>query len=150
MMKKTFTCRLFLLLILTVSLLCGCRVTKTPNLEDYSLEFSKAQEITAIPAGTDEVIQTLSDTEEIADFVNALRIDEWKLAKLPDGAEEIGSFRLSQESTLKLGQTERDRTLDDICVITLYDNAYVNLEIANVNLAFTISDEAADYLNGYF
>lgn len=149
-MRKTFTCGLFLLLILTVSLLCGCRVTKTPDLEDYSLEFSKAQEVTAIPAGTDEVIQTLSDTEEIADFVNALRIDEWKLAKLPDGAEEIGSFRLSQESTLKLGQTEREQTLDDICIITLYDKAYINLEIADVNLAFTISDEAADYLNRYF
>ena len=45
-----------------------------------------------ISSDTSEVIDTISDTEEIKDFVSALNLDQWELKALPDEASEIGSF----------------------------------------------------------
>ncbi len=61
------------------------------------------------------MIQTLSGKEDIGDFMTALDMDKWKLGKLPSGAEEIGSFDLSQEETVKFGQTGTDGELYDVC-----------------------------------
>ena len=42
-----------------------------------------------------------------------------ELETLPEEATEIGSFGLTQEETIKLGQTDTDGTLFDIATITL-------------------------------
>ena len=34
--------------------------------------------------------------------------------------------------------------------ITLYDGDYISFEIGGLDMAFEVSEETADYLNGYF
>ena len=131
-------------------LLCGCQANEETNASDYGDDISKAQEIAVISSNTSEVIDTITDTEEIKDFVSALNLDQWELKTLPDEASEIGSFGLAQEETVKLGQTDTDGTLYDIAVITLYSGDYIGFEIGGLDMTFEVSEDTADYLNGYF
>ena len=112
--------------------------------------FLKAQEIAVISPDTAEVIDTITDTKEIENFVSVLDLDQWELKTLPDEASEIGSFGFAQEETIKLGQTDTDGTLYDIATITLYNGAYISFEIGGFDMTFEVSEDTADYLNGYF
>lgn len=131
-------------------LLCGCQANEETNASDYGDDISKAQEIAVIFPDTSEVIDTITDTEEIKDFVSALNLDQWELKTLPDEASEIGSFGLAQEETIKLGQTDTDGTLYDIAAITLYSGNVIGFDIGGLDMTFEVSEDTADYLNGYF
>ena len=122
-------------LVAMLTLLCGCQANENTNASDYGDDISKAQEIAVISPDTAEVIDTITDTEEIEDFVSALDLDQWELA---------------QEKTIKLGQTDTDGTLYDIATITLYNGAYISFEIGGFDMTFEVSEDTADYLNGYF
>ena len=65
-------------------LLCGCQASEDTNASDYGDDISKAQEIAVISSDTSEVINTITDTEEISDFILALNLDQWELKSLPD------------------------------------------------------------------
>ena len=144
-MKKTL-----IAFVAILTLLCGCQAKENTNAFDYGDDIAKAQEIAVISADTSEVVDTITDTEKIEDFVSALNLDQWELKTLPDNAAEIGSFNLAQEETIKLGQTDTDGTLYDIATITLYNGAYVSFEIGGFDMTFEVSKDTADYLNGYF
>ena len=131
-------------------LLCGCQANEETNASDYGDDISKAQEIAVISPDTSEVIDTITDTEEIKEFVSALNLDQWELKTLPDEASEIGSFGLAQEETIKLGQTDTDETLYDIAAITLYSGNVIGFDIGGLDMTFEVSEDTADYLNGYF
>ena len=142
--------KIMITLMVILTLLCGCQANENTNAFDYGDDISKAQEIAVISPDTEEVIDTITDTEEIEDFVSALNLDQWELKTLPDEAAEIGSFGFAQEETIKLGQTDTDGTLYDIATITLYNGSYISFEIGGLDMAFEVSEETADYLNGYF
>lgn len=144
-MKKTIV-----VLAVTLTLLCGCQAKESADASDYGKDIEKAQEIAVISPDNSEVIDTITDNEEIGDFVSALDIDRWKLKSLPDEAVPVGSFGLAQEETVKLGQVDTDGTLYDVATITLYDGAYISLEMGGFDLAFEVSGDTADFLNGYF
>lgn len=137
-------------LVAMLTLLCGCQANENTNASDYGDDISKAQEIAVISPDTEEVIDTITDTEEIEDFVSALDLDQWELKMLPDEASEIGSFGLAQEETIKLGQTDTDGTLFDIAAITLYSGNFIGFEIGGLDMTFEVSEDTADYLNEYF
>ena len=130
--------------------LCGCQSNENTDMTGYDDDMSKAQSIAVISADTSEVIETITSKEDIEAFVTALGIDEWTLKALPDGAAEVGSFDLSQEATIPLGQTDTDGTLYDIADITLYDNSYIDFKIGGLDMSFEVSQDTSDYLNGYF
>ncbi len=132
--------KILVTLVAILALLCGCQANENTNASDYGDDISKAQEIAVISP----------DTAEIEDFVSALDLDQWELKTLPDEASEIGSFGLAQEETIKLGQTDTDGTLYDITTITLYNGAYISFEIGGFDMTFEVSEDTADYLNGYF
>jgi hypothetical protein len=132
--------KILVTLVAILALLCGCQANENTNASDYGDDISKAQEIAVISP----------DTAEIEDFVSALDLDQWELKTLPDEASEIGSFGLAQEETIKLGQTDTDGTLYDIAAITLYNGAYISFEIGGFDMTFEVSEDTADYLNGYF
>ena len=141
------------ILILSATILvflCGCQASEDTNASDYGDDISKAQEIAVISSDTSEVINTITDTEEISDFILALNLDQWELKSLPDEASEIGSFGLAQEETIKLGQTDTHGTLYDIATITLYSGDYIGFEIGGLDLTFKVNEDTAYYLNGYF
>lgn len=137
-------------LVAMLTLLCGCQANENTNASDYEDDISKAQEIAVISPDTAVVIGTITDTEEIEDFVSALDLDQWELKPLPDEASEIGSFGLAQEETIKLGQTDTDGTLYDIATITLYNGSYISFEIGGFDMTFEVSEDTTNYLNGYF
>ena len=142
--------KILITLVAILALLCGCQANENTNTSDYGDDISKAQEIAVISPDTAEVIDTITDTEEIKNFVSALNLDQWELKTLPDEAAIIGSFGLAQEKTIKLGQTDTDGTLSDIATITLYNGDYISFEIGGLDMTFEVSEDTADYLNGYF
>lgn len=142
--------KILITLVAILALLCGCQANENTNTSDYGDDISKAQEIAVISPDTAEVIDTITDTEEIKNFVSALNLDQWELKTLPDEAAIIGSFGLAQEKTIKLGQTDTDGTLYDIATITLYNGDYISFEIDGLDMTFEVSEDTADYLNGYF
>ncbi len=142
--------KMFLALVMVSALLCGCQAKESSDVSEYYNEVSKAQEIAVVSADTSDVIQTLAGKEEIEVFMAALDMEKWELGKLPKGTEEIGSFGLSQEETVKFGQTETDSELYDVCKIFVYDAPYVKFEVAGLDMVFEISGNAADYLQGFF
>ena len=142
--------KIMITLMVILTLLCGCQANENTNAFDYGDDISKAQEIAVISPDTEEVIDTITDTEEIEDFVSALNLDQWELKTLPDEAAEIGSFGFAQEETIKLGQTDTDGTLYDIATITLYNGSYISFEIGGFDMTFEVNEDTADYLNGYF
>ena len=142
--------KILITLVAILVLLCGCQANENTNTSDYGDDISKAQEIAVISPDTAEVIDTITDTEEIKNFVSALNLDQWELKSLPDEASEIGSFGLAQEETIKLGQTDTHGTLYDIATITLYSGDYIGFEIGGLDLTFKVNEDTADYLNGYF
>ena len=142
--------KILVTLVAILALLCGCQANENTNASDYGDDISKAQEIAVISPDTAEVIDTITDTEEIKNFVSALNLDQWELKTLPDEAAIIGSFGLAQEKTIKLGQTDTDGTLYDIATITLYNGDYISFEIGGLDMTFEVSEDTADYLNGYF
>ena len=146
-MKKVW----ILAAVMMIALLCGCQANEDTGA-DYRDDFSKAQLMAVGPAGTSEVTKIISSGEDIEAFVSGMDIESWKLAKLPEGAVEVGTFGLSQEKTIKLGQTDTDGTLYDVATITLYEEPYIAVEIVGVDMdmTFQVSEGAADHLKGYF
>ncbi|HIX11205.1 MAG TPA: hypothetical protein H9739_06445 [Candidatus Agathobaculum pullistercoris] len=129
-------------------LLCGCR--DTADAVDAGDTIAKAQEIAVLPAGADEPVRTITEQDELDDFVHALALETWRPEAVPADAAAVGQFELSQESTKKFGESGEDETLHPVCCITLYDGPYIGLEIAGMEMAFRISDDAAGFLNGFF
>ena len=145
-MKRFF---LTIAIILTL-LLSGCQGNNGTDISAYSDDIAKAQEIAVVAADTSEVLETITAQNDIEDFILALDMDKWKLKTLPDNAIEIGSFHLSEEKTIKFGQTDTDGTLYDVATITLYNDSYIGIEIGGLDITFAVSEDTADYLNGYF
>ena len=142
--------KMFLALVMVSALLCGCRAEESPDVSEYCNEVSKAQEIAVVSADPSGVIQTLDGKDKIDAFIAALDMEKWELGKIPKEAEEIGSFALSQEETVKFGQNKTDGELYDICKISVYDAPYVKFEAKGLDMVFEISEAAADYLQGFF
>ena len=144
-MKKTL-----ITFVAILTLLCGCQVNENTNASDYGDDIAKAQEIAVVSADTSEVLETITSKDDIEHFILSLDLDKWKFKTLPDNATEIGFFNLAQEETIKYGQTDTNGVLYDIATITLYDGSYIGFEIGGMEMTFAVSEDTADYLNGYF
>lgn len=140
--------RLSLIIAILTVFLCGYRTSGAAS--DYKDIMTKMQEIAVVSADTSEVMDVITEKEEIEAFVTALALEKWTLEELPESAKKIGSFSLSQEATIKLGQRKTDGILYDVCNIILYDNTHIDFEIAGVTMTFKISEEAENYLNEFF
>lgn len=144
-MKKL--CALFVILAL---LLCGCGAGEDAETSEYSDALDKAQQIAVISADTSKVVNVLDTKEEFNEFSEALKTEEWEPAEAPQDSKELGSFALSQEKTIKLGQTDTDGELYNVGKIVLYDSPYIEFEIAGLGMSFKIPEDTAKYLKGYF
>ena len=120
--------KLLMLLLIPTILLCGCHAnSEKEDVSEYYEELSKAQEISILPANTSTATQTLTESEEISDFILALDMEHWEMKALPKEAELAGTFQLSQEEI-----------------------PYVTLKIAGMKMTFKVSDAAMEYLTNYF
>lgn len=89
-MQKLF----FVLPAALALLLCGCQPPANTAVD--ARELKKAQQIEVIPAGATDATEIITGQGEIEDFVETLDVPGWVLESLPDGAEPIGVFQLSQ------------------------------------------------------
>ena len=148
-MKKSLTVFAIMLMLL----LCGCRSSENADNLDYGDTFSKAQTIAVISSDTSEVIEMITDAEDIKNFTLALDADQWKLTSLPDNASKLGSFGLSQQKTVKLFDINPDETLYDVGTLVLYEGGYISAEVAGLdwlNVIFEVSEDTNDFLKAYF
>ena len=111
--------------------------------------FQRAQEIAVISPDTAEVIDTITDTKEIENFVSVLDLDQWELKTLQ--MKRLKSVLLdSHKRNNQTGADEHRWTLYDIATITLVQWSYISFEIGGFDMTFEVSEDTADYLNGYF
>lgn len=144
--------KILMLLLIPAMLLCGCHAnSEKENAAEYYEKLSKVQEIAVLPADTSAETQILAESEEISDFIFALDMEHWKMKALPKEAESVGSFQLSQEETIKFGESTTDGALYPVCEMLCYgDIPYVTLEMAGMKMTFQVSDTTMEYLADYF
>ena len=144
--------KLLMLLLIPAVLLCGCHAnSEKEDVSEYYEELSKAQEISVFPADTSTATQTLTESEEISDFILALDMEHWEIKTLPKTAELAGTFQLSQEETIKFGESSTDGELYSVCEMLCYEDIpYVTLEISGMKMTFKVSDTVMEYLTDFF
>lgn len=127
--------------LLAALLLSGCGEQRGEDVP-----FAKAQLIELRDAAGEEVL-SITDSEEIEEFVSALEMDSWSPAAIPQDAALLCTAEFYQEKTVKLGQTpsgELYRTLG----LKVYEGGFLTLVLEEVALAFEIPPSAAEYLEG--
>lgn len=141
-----------MLLLISTILLCGCYANnRKEDVAEYYGELSKTQEIAVLPANTSTATQTLTESEEISDFIFALDMEHWEMKTLPKVTELVGTFQLSQEETIKFGESATNKELYSVCEMLCYEDIpYVTLKIAGMKMTFKVSDTVMEYLSDYF
>lgn len=144
--------RILMLLLISTILLCGCHANnRKEDVAEYYGELSKTQEIAVLPANTSTATQTLTESEEISDFIFALDMEHWEMKTLPKVTELVGTFQLSQEETIKFGESATNGELYSVCEMLCYEDIpYVTLKIAGMKMTFKVSDTVMEYLSDYF
>ena len=128
--------------LLAALLLSGCGEQR----DGEDVPFAKAQLIELRDAAGEEVL-SITDSEEIEEFVSALEMDSWSPAAIPQDAALLCTAEFYQEKTVKLGQTpsgELYRTLG----LKVYEGGFLTLVLEEAALAFEIPPSAAEYLEG--
>lgn len=149
-MKKSMR-KLSVLVLMATVLLCGCQANnESTDVSAYYENLSKAQEITVIPANASAATETLTENKDIVDFVLALDIEHWELKSLPKTAELAGTFILSQEETIKFGQSAASGDMNSVCRILCYEEIpYLTMKVAGMEMTFKVSDTTDGYLKTY-
>lgn len=129
------------------AVLCwGCG--RTDAAAEAAGEIGKAQEIRIFEGG--ELVQTLEGQEERENFIQSLALGDWEPGALPEDAQPDGQFVCIQEETLKLGQNEEDRKLQELCRMDFYrEESCILLEMGKLELVFEIPEDAAGALEQY-
>ena len=132
-------------ILLCLLLMAGCTAA---NISQFDTEeFSKAQKIVVHDAAGNEKA-VLTEEPDIDEFVEAMDVEGWRLAKLPDGLAQAGSFTLWQEETATAFM-EKDGDFWEICTFRLYENGdYLTIDtgLADIEITFAIPQSASDYL----
>ncbi len=131
-----------LVVLLTLLLLGGCtmvcNIAGPTGAEQEVLNM--AQEVLVLdPEG--KLVRTLTTDEELDALLDGLRLEDWTLAQLPQGAVSEGTIVFRQLETLKLGQRWEDRAMVEAARLTVYDQwAYGVLLCGGVSLCFGLPE----------
>ena len=133
-------------ILLCLLFLAGCKMVTQTNIDFDVNSFTKAQKIVVHDtAGNEKAV--LTEKADIDAFVDAVKVGGWKLAELPEGLTEAGSFTLWQIETLTAFVGEKEAKINEICTFRIYeDGDYLTIEAMLVDVPFAISHEAAEYL----
>lgn len=139
---------MFLLVVCVPVLLMGCGAGKKNDDSSVGDSFDKAQKIEVISAdGSD--ITTISDDNDVKEFVDALKIEQWDLEDIPSEATKGKSFKIYQKDTVKLGESEEQNdNLNEVATMTTYkDVPYVKITMKSLSFHFKVPKDVAEYLN---
>ncbi len=128
--------------LLAALLLSGCGEQR--GGED--VPFAKAQLIELRDAAGEEVL-SITDSEEIEEFVSALETESWLPAGLPEDAKLLCTAEFYQEKTVKLGQTQPEGW-DLVLRMELYEGGVIAVELLSTTMALELTPSAAEYLEG--
>lgn len=136
-MKKIIAAALFAALLLS-----GC----VEQRDGEDVPFAKAQLIELRDAAGEEVL-SITDSEEIEEFVSALEMDSWSPAAIPQDAALLCTAEFYQEKTVKLGQTQPEGW-DLVLRMELYEGGVIAVELLSTTMALELTPSAAEYLEG--
>ena len=136
------------ILLLCLLLLAGCR-TITMAEYDFDVDgITKAQKIVLHDASGNEK-GSLTEEAEIDAFVEAVNVEGWHIADLPEHLTPAGSFTLWQTGTVTAFMDQDGAESVEICTFRCYQNGdYLTIEAGPVDISFTIPKASADYLRG--
>lgn len=134
---------IFLLVISVSFLIMGCSAGEgnDGSSVEGSLENTQKVEVTSLES---------SDATTISDnLVDALKVDEWELEDIPSEASEDKTFKMYQQDTVKIGESENQNDdLNEVATMTTYkDVPNVKFDVESLSLSFKVPDEVAEYLN---
>ncbi|MFD1412330.1 hypothetical protein [Oceanobacillus jeddahense] len=139
---------IFLLVISVSFLIMGCSAGEENDGSSVadSLENTQKVEVTSLESSD---ATTISDNNDIEEFVDALKVDEWELEDIPSEASEDKTFKMYQQDTVKLGESENQNDdLNEVATMTTYkDVPNVKFDVESLSLSFKVPDEVAEYLN---
>ena len=128
--------------LLAALLLSGCGEQR----DGEDVPFAKAQLIELRDAAGEEVL-SITDSEEIEEFVSALETESWLPAGLPEDAKLLCTVEFYQEKTVKLGQTQPEGW-DLVLWMELYEGGVIAVELLSTTMALELTPSAAEYLEG--
>lgn len=128
--------------LLAALLLSGCGEQR----DGEDVPFAKAQLIELRDAAGEEVL-SITDSEEIEEFVSALETESWLPAGLPEDAGPLCTVEFYQEKTVKLGQTQPEGW-DLVLRMELYEGGVIAVELLSTTMALELTPSAAEYLEG--
>ena len=128
--------------LLAALLLSGCGAAQ----DDLEGAATKAQAIEIRDAEGEEVL-SITDSEEIEEFVSALETESWLPAGLPEDAKLLCTAEFYQEKTVKLGQTQPEGW-DLVLRLELYEGGVIAVELLSTTMALELTPSAAEYLGG--
>lgn len=128
--------------LLAALLLSGCAAAQ----DDLEGAATKAQAIEIRDAAGEEVL-SITDSEEIEEFVSALEMDSWSPAAIPQDAALLCTAEFYQEKTVKLGQTQPEGW-DLVLRLELYEGGVIAVELLSTTMALELTPSAAEYLEG--
>ena len=128
--------------LLAALLLSGCGEQR----DGEDVPFAKAQLIELRDAAGEEVL-SITDSEEIEEFVSALEMDGWSPAAIPQDAALLCTAEFYQEGTVKLGQTQPEGW-DLVLRLELYEGGVIAVELLSTTMALELTPSAAEYLEG--
>ena len=109
----------------------------------------KSQRIELYRAGEDSPAATLDTQEELSDFVKALGLDGttgWTLSSLPGDAEPTWDCVFYEDETVKFGQDASGRKELQLVTLRFYEQPYLTITVASIDLTFEIPETCNDYL----
>ena len=128
--------------LLAALLLSGCGEQR----DGEDVPFAKAQLIELRDAAGEEVL-SITDSEEIEEFVIALEMDGWSPAAIPQDAALLCTVEFYQEGTVKLGQTQPEGW-DLVLQLELYEGGVIAVELLSTTMALELTPSAAEHLEG--
>lgn len=128
--------------LLAALLLSGCGEQR----DGEDVPFAKAQLIELRDAAGEEVL-SITDSEEIEEFVSALETESWLPAGLPEDAALLCTVEFYQEKTVKLGQTQPEGW-DLVLRMELYEGGVIAVELLSTTMALELTPSAAEHLEG--
>ncbi|TYO74089.1 hypothetical protein [Rossellomorea marisflavi] len=144
-MRRLMIC-IVLLAVGSTLILTGCSSGKSEKEGLDSLQ--NVQKIDRTEGG--EIIQTVSDADEINSFSKALEVGKWKLTgKQKDDLVAGSTYLFYRTDTVKFGEEQADQTdMKEVARVTAYkEEPYVLLMYGGVEMVFEVPAEVQHRLN---
>ena len=127
--------------LLCLLALAGCRTASFDGEE-----LAKTQRIVIADAGGAER-GVLTEEADIDRLVEAVNLDNWRIAEKPEGLTPSVTLTLWQEETITALLGEKTAETREICTLQCYeDGDYLTIVTGVVDLTFSIPQETAAYL----